>query len=201
MVRIASLSLLCFALAACAGSSSSSPATLASAGDAGAPAPGLGEFEQRLHIPWNVTVGESASQVIGSAGGTVQSPNGQATLKFPPGALANDQTIRITELHHTRDDGSDAVAYHCEPDGLTFPDDLEHRPVVEYQLGAFEHPEAYLATFFDEQGQEVIYDTWVDEQTQVLSAYLPHFSVHLPDKVGCETFVGATHASSPREDE
>ena len=58
--------------------------------------------------------------VSAADGGTVTSPDGVLTLKFPPGALAEDTPISITI-----EAGDDGTVYRFAPDGLAFLQPVE----------------------------------------------------------------------------
>lgn len=82
--------------------------------DAGAP--GVDAGEEGTPIP----LGASTSAVIGPEGGTLATADGRLTLTFPPGALAGEETITITDV-------ADTSAWVLEPEGLTFAVPVEAR--------------------------------------------------------------------------
>jgi len=59
--------------------------------------------------------GATVEAVIGPAGGSLTSDDGDLTLEIPPGALSSDETVSITQVG---DPGSGL--YSLEPDGLRF---------------------------------------------------------------------------------
>lgn len=63
--------------------------------------------------------GSPASAVIGSAGGSLKSPDGALTLTVPPGALTADTTLTIQPLSNLAPGGVGS-AYRLGPEGQTF---------------------------------------------------------------------------------
>ncbi len=69
-------------------------------------------------------VGASVSALIGAAGGTLSTPDGRLSLRFPAGALSADTTVRIQPITNTSPGGV-GVAYLLEPEGQTFAAPVE----------------------------------------------------------------------------
>lgn len=66
-----------------------------------------------------VPQGAAATKKIGTAGGSIESPDGKIHIDIPAGALASDQTISIQPVTNTLDFAA-TPAYRVLPQGLTF---------------------------------------------------------------------------------
>lgn len=163
-------------LAACGGARTSA-ASGDSAGQPptapGGPAPGDGTPDQPGWQPTAVgrPIGPEARALIGSAGGSVVAPDGQATLEIPPGALTGDTEISLQSVTNEAPSGR-VAAYRFGPDGLQFqmPARLHLRGLAAGEMGAL--------SLVTQDGQ----GGWSDAAEPVAAAEgelvfaLPHFS-------------------------
>lgn len=64
--------------------------------------------------------GSPTSASIGTAGGSLSTPDGAITLTFPAGALNSDTEISITPITNTAPQGIASAAFRLQPEGLVF---------------------------------------------------------------------------------
>jgi len=117
--------LVALALAACGGGQASTDTggTGSGSGSGSGTPPGSsaggGSGGGSIATAVGVPLGRASSARIGSAGGTVVSGDGQATLTVPAGALTTETTITMTPIRNESPAGA-VGAWRFEPDGLVF---------------------------------------------------------------------------------
>jgi hypothetical protein len=117
----------------------------------------------------------NASAVIGTAGGTLVSGDGQVTLTVPAGALAGDTTIGIQAIANTAPAGA-GFAYRFTPDGQTFtkPVTLTLKPTLG-ELGGSSVDHVQLA-FQDAQHRWQLIPVTFDKNATTVTATTTHFT-------------------------
>lgn len=128
--------------------------------------------------PVGAPAGTPVSKTIGSAGGTVISPDGKLELNFPAGALANNTVIKIQPVINYCPGGI-GLAYHLMPDNITFnkPATLTYHYTANDINGS--HPYFLFIAYQDSQR------TWkadyknrnVDTIAKTVSLGINHFSL------------------------
>src|SRR5688572_28323673 len=63
--------------------------------------------------------GTATTKVIGTAGGTLSTPDNSLTVQIPAGTLSSDQTISIQPITNTNP-ASKGAAYRITPHDITF---------------------------------------------------------------------------------
>jgi hypothetical protein len=122
-------------------------------------------------------VGDKVTKDIGSAGGTLASPDGRFTLTVPQNALTETVAFSIQPVTN-KFGGGLGLAYRLEPDGKTFdtPLQISFRYDDHDLEGTF--PEALSLAYQDDKGawhmQKAIY---LDKDKKTIAVSTTHFSI------------------------
>ena len=124
---------------------------------------------------------------IGSAGGTVVSSDGNATLNVPTGALSTDKTINIAESTEGDPPGAISSSYNFTPDGLTFNSDVTVSVKYDPALIPKSINETDLQLAYAQNGNWIpLTNSTVDTTNHVISAPTNHFT---PYAGTCGTYI------------
>jgi len=121
--------------------------------------------------------GSATSANIGTAGGSLSTPDGAITLTFPAGALNSDTEISITPITNNAPQGIEAAAFRLEPEGLVFNAPVE----VKFNYGNLDlagKPEDFLwiTTQSANGSWEAAIRSVVDTDNNTVTVGVPHFS-------------------------
>ena len=131
-----------------------------------------------LVTPIGIPVGSPVSKTIGSAGGSLFSPDGKMELNFPSGALIGNTAITIQPVTNFCPGGID-LAYHLMPDNIKFskPVTLTYHYTDDDVDGS--HPYfLYIAYQDSSQGWKADFQNRnVDTIAKTVSLGISHFSL------------------------
>lgn len=121
--------------------------------------------------------GSATSASIGTAGGSLSTPDGAITLTFPAGALNSDTEISITPITNNAPQGIASAAFRLQPEGLIFNAPVE----VEFNYENFDlagSPEEFLwiNTQAADGSWEAAIRSVVDTDNNTVTVGVPHFS-------------------------
>lgn len=120
--------------------------------------------------------GQATQAVIGAAGGTLASDDGNFSIDIPAGALTQDETIIIQPITNTAWGGV-GNGYRLEPDGLTFAIPVELAFDVAPETLEGSHPDFLDIAVQDDEGfWHVINERAYDEGAGTITASTTHFS-------------------------
>lgn len=121
--------------------------------------------------------GSATSASIGTAGGSLSTPDGAITLTFPAGALNAETEISITPITNNAPQGIASAAFRLQPEGLIFNAPVE----VEFNYENFDlagSPEEFLwiNTQAADGSWEAAIRSVVDTDNNTVTVGVPHFS-------------------------
>ncbi len=114
--------------------------------------------------------GDKVTKEIGSAGGTLASPDGRLTLTVPPNALTETIPFSIQPITNKADGGL-GLGYRLEPSGRTFTVPLELSVRYDEKDIAGTIPEALSLAYQDQQGN------WHSQDVATLDQNAKRFTV------------------------
>lgn len=124
----------------------------------------------------DTVIGGAASQLIGTAGGSLLSLDGNLSIEVPPGAFAQEHQVTIQEITNEAHGGF-GKAYRITPEGLNTPKPMTLR--LRYQAGDLQGTAPALLAVATQAAQR----TWrayrrptVDTAARTLSVQTTHFS-------------------------
>ena len=121
--------------------------------------------------------GSPTSASIGTAGGSLSTPDGAITLTFPAGALNSDTEISITPITNNAPQGIASAAFRLQPEGLVFNAPVEVKFNYE-NLDLAGKPEDFLwiTTQAANGSWEAAIRSVVDTDNNTVTVGVPHFS-------------------------
>jgi hypothetical protein len=121
--------------------------------------------------------GSATSASIGTAGGSLSTPDGAITLTFPAGALNSDTEISITPITNNAPQGIASAAFRLQPEGLVFNAPVEVKFNYE-NLDLAGKPEDFLwiTTQAANGSWEAAIRSVVDTDNNTVTIGVPHFS-------------------------
>lgn len=131
---------------------------------------------QGTPVPVGTPSGTLVRRVIGTAGGTLSTPDGAVRLDIPAGALADNQTVSLQPITRTAPSGT-GQAYRLSPEGLTFA--VPVRLTFTYTDNDVQGsaPQALSAGFQDARGVWQFYRKPTrDLRQQTITVETRHFS-------------------------
>jgi hypothetical protein len=121
--------------------------------------------------------GSPTSATIGTAGGTLSTPDGALTLTFPAGALNSETEISITPITNTAPKGVASAAYRLEPEGIVFNAPVELKFNYEtFDLTGTPEDFLWITTQAANGSWEAAIRSIVDTAANTVAVNVPHFS-------------------------
>lgn len=126
--------------------------------------------------PRGTASGQTTSSSIGSAGGTIQSADGNLTVVIPPGALSSNTTITIQPITNEGPLGIGS-AYRLEPEGIAFAEPVKLQFYYsEALLDGIPADFLWIITQASNGGWNAMLHGEVDTNTKTVSVHTNHFS-------------------------
>jgi chitodextrinase len=136
---------------------------------------------------------DSVSSVVGSTGGTLTTPTGNAVLTIPAASLSTNTTITISQSTEGDLPGGIIGSYEFKPDGLTFNAPVKISLKYDPTLIPEGINEGNLKLAYESGGDWIIIsDSNVDTTNHIVSGQTTHFTKYsiTPEKLPYDTFIG-----------
>ena len=121
---------------------------------------------------------ESATAMVGTAGGTVTLPSGDLKVDIPVAALASNVNVTVTKANAAIPPGNIGSAFSLSPEGTTFASPITVTVKYDPTLIPQGISEENLTLAYASGSTWVEYPTAVDSSNKLLIGLINHFSNH-----------------------